>query len=270
MIALDMWGLTSLKQFLAVLGLCVLTTAAWAQQPTPTVPPLVAAEEEDPTKPIFFSLRNEYRNLLADSWANTTIIRVDRLSFRGLKNEGGLGGLLLRLDVPINAVHRDPVTKFGLGDIYGQALYLPYARRSLALAVGSGIVLPTATDDLLGQGKLIIAPTVIPVWYIERRQRFAFVRIQNYFSVAGKSHRSAVNYFVADPTLVHRLSQRWWVTLDNEFRWDWRTSRGSGIAGLQLGRMVQRKFGFWIKPEFPWGPGRTGDVNLKFTVFRVR
>jgi len=252
--------------------LCLLGAATVrAQQPSPTVPPpLVQTEEEDPTKPLFFSLRNEYRNLKGDAWADTTILRLDRLSLRRLRNEGGGSGLLLRMDVPINVVHRGTVTKFGLGDIYAQALYLPYVRRKLALAIGSGVVFPTATNDLLGQGKLIFAPTVIPVWYIARRERFAFIRMQNYFSVAGKSHRAGVNYFIADPTLVHRLSRKWWIAVDNEFKWDWRTSRGSGIAGFQLGRMVRRKFGIWIKPEIPWGPGRTGEFNMKFTVFRVR
>jgi hypothetical protein len=116
----------------------------------------------------------------------------------------------------------------------------------------------------------VFAPTAIPVWYFAKRKRLALIRIQNYTSVTGKSDRSKINYFIADPTIVTALNRRWWVTVNNEFKWDWRLQRGSSISGVQLGRMVRSKFGFWLKPEFPWGGGRQGQLNFKFTVFRIR
>jgi hypothetical protein len=234
-------------------------------QPTPEI-----QVEEDPTKPILFSVRNEYRNLKNGAWANTVLLRVDKLSFRNFKNKGGVKGLILRVDIPFNTVHRQGETKFGLGDLYGQVLYLPLVRRKFAFAVGSGIILPTTTSDSLGQGKLIVAPAAVPVWYFARRKRLVLVRFQNFFSVAGKSSRPGINYFVADPIIVQPLNRKWWITINTEFKWDWRTKRPSAISGFQIGRVVLARFGFWLKPEIPWGQGRPGDFTLKLTLFRLR
>lgn len=249
----------------------VIGTAQNAATPTPqTSPSPEVRAEEDPTKPILLSIRNEYRNLKNGAWANTVLFRIDKLSFRNFKNKGGAKGLIFRVDIPFNTVHAGTQTKSGLGDVYGQVLYLPHVSRRFAFAVGSGIILPTATNELLGQGKLVIAPAAIPVWYFAKRKRLTLVRFQNFVSVAGNGNRPDVNYFIADPTVVHALNRKWWITANTEFKWDWRRNQGSAISGMQVGRMVRGKYGFWLKPEVPWGRGRAGDFTLKFTVFRIR
>ena len=132
------------------------------------------------------------------------------------------------------------------------------------------MVIPTAIDRFLGLGKLMVAPTVVPVMYFKRRERFAYIRIQNYVSVAGSGSRSNFNYLLVDPNFVHRVSKRWWLAEDTEFKWDWHYRLGSAISGLQIGRIVRGRMGFWVKPEIAWGPGRVSDCNLKFTVFRLK
>lgn len=248
-----------------------------AQDPEPTPSPLASPAqakqvqiEDDPTRPIIFSIRNEHRTLRNDAWANTTIIRFDHVTLKKLGNKGGAKGLILRFDIPFNTVHSGTKTKAGLGDLYTQALYLPKVSRKFALAVGTGVFLPTATSDVLGRGKLILSPTVVPVWYFSNRKRFALLRLQNFVSVAGKSDRPDVNYFIAAPAIVHPLGKGWWVVGDTELKWDWKAKVGSGITGLQIGRMVKGRYGIWVKPEVPWGPGRVSEFNFKFTVFRVR
>lgn len=238
-------------------------------EPSPTPAPQ-GVEEEDPTKPILFSVREEYRNSKDGAWSNTAIFRVDRLVLKNFGIKGGGKGLLLRFDVPFNSVHRGASTKNGLGDLYGQALYIPRLGRKRLIAIGTGIVIPTATSDLLGRGKLILAPSIIPVWYFSHRKRLFLVRTQNYVSVAGKSSRQNVNYLLVAPAFIHKVSRKWWLAEDTEFKWDWHNKLASGITGLQIGRMVRGGFGFWFKPEVGWGPGRQSDLNLKFTAFRIR
>ncbi len=259
--------------FFALLILCGLAATVPAQDTESDAAPETTPQiqvEEDPTKPILFSIRNEYRNLRNGAWADTVLLRVDRWSFRNIKNKGGAKGIIFRFDVPFSTVHVANTTKTGLGDLYGQVLYVPHVRKRFAFAVGSGIVLPTATNDLLGQGKLVIAPAAVPVWYFAKRKRIALIRFQNFISVAGKSSRPDINFLVADPTIIHPLNRKWWIGANTEFKWDWRTERASGITGFQVGRMIRGKFGFWIKPEVPWGPGRAGNFTVKFTVFHVR
>ena len=261
--------------FILFVLLCILAAVSLsaAQAPDASPTPQAAPEEgaeEDPTKPIAFSIRNEYRNLKNGAWANTAIFRIDQVAFRTLQTPGGLKGLILRFDVPFNTVHLGTTTKSGLGDIYAQAIYVPRASRGFSFAVGSGVVLPTATNNILGTGKLILGPTAVPIWNFPKSRRRLLIRFQNFFSVAGKSSRPNINYFVAAPALIGRLTGRWWYTADTELRWNWRSHLGSGVSGFLVGRLVSGKFGIAFKPEIPWGPGRAGDFNLKFAVFKIR
>src|SRR4030095_13393232 len=234
----------------AIFVLLVFTNAYYVKgqqrdeaEPAPQTAPQPEVEE-DPTKPVFFSIRNEYRDLRNGGWANTVLFRVDKLSFRNLRNKGGAKGVIFRFDFPLNTVHNGTVTKAGLGDLYTPLLYIPRARGKFSLVIGSGIVFPTATNDLLGRGKLIVAPTAIPIWYLKKRKRLALIRFQNYVAVAGKSSRPDVNYFIADPTIAQPITRKWWVGINTEFKWDWQTSLGSGISGLQVGRIARGKYGF--------------------------
>ncbi len=253
-----------------ILGCCYTSTAQVPGNSPDPRPPSEIQVEEDPTKPVIFSIRNEYRNLKNDAWANTVLLRIDRLTLKGLQNKGGGKGLILRFDLPINTVHRGVSTKTGLGDIYAQALYIPHVRPRFVLPVGTGIVLPTATNRLLGQGKLILAPIAVPTWYFAKRKRFFFVRMQYFVSVAGGRNRPNVNYLVADPTLAFQVSRGAWAIVNTELKWDWRSDKGSGISGVQFGKMISRKMGIWIKPEIPWGAGRQTDFAVKVGLVRFR
>lgn len=236
-----------------------------AVQPTPEI-----LSEVDPTKPILFSVRNEYRDLKNGNWADTVLFRYDRFALRNLKIKGGGKGFVLRVDVPINTVHRGTVTKTGLGDVYTQMMFVPYANLRFAFSAGTGVSLPTATDDTLGSGKVLIAPVAVPIWYLAARKRLITLRIQNFTSIAGKRSRPDVNYFNLDPTVAWAIDRKSWVLLNTEFKRDWRLKRGSATTGVQFGRMISDHVGFWIKPEFPWGAGRTGGFNIKVGMFRFR
>ena len=258
--------------FLVLYILAAVSLSA-AQEPdvTPTPQPSAGeGAEDDPTKPLAFSIRKEYRNLRNDAWANAVVFRVDHVAFKNLHNRGGLRGLILRFDVPLVTVHVGQTTRTGLGDIYAQAIYVPRATRKFAFAVGTGAFIPTATNTLLGTGKLVLAPTAVPIWNFPKSRRKLLIRVQNYFSVAGKSSRPDINYFVAAPAVIGKLAGRWWYTADTELRWNWKTGQSSGISGFLFGRLVKGKFGIAFKPEVPWGPGRVGDFNLKFAVFKIR
>lgn len=252
---------------------CLLFLAADAQEPAATPAPAPTPEtlsEADPTKPMLWVIRNEYRDLKNGAWANTLLFRHDRFSFRNLKVKGGAKGFVLRFDVPLNVVHNGTVTKAGLGDIYAQALFIPRISRKFAFSVGTGITLPTATSDSLGQGKLVVAPVAVPLWYLAKRKRLITLRFQHFVSVAGKSRRADVNYTIVDPFIGWSLNRRSWIFTNTELKRDWKSKRNSATTGVQLGWMLSDQVGFWIKPEVPWGQGRTGGFNLKVGMFRFR
>src|SRR5687767_8769859 len=86
------------------LVLCLLpATPALAQTPQSGSQPQPqqdeAGVEDNPTRVVFLSIRNEYRNLRNGAWNNRAIIRKDALALKG--KPVVTRGLLLRADIPI-------------------------------------------------------------------------------------------------------------------------------------------------------------------------
>ena len=94
-----------------------------------------AGVDDNPTRAVFFSIREEFRNLRNGAWNNRIVLRRDKVVLKG-KKLGGRSGYLLRTDVPITTTHLGSETHTGLGDIYGQALYIPHATRKFAFVIG--------------------------------------------------------------------------------------------------------------------------------------
>ncbi|HYV04870.1 MAG TPA: hypothetical protein VFB82_09800 [Blastocatellia bacterium] len=262
---------TLLATTCASAGLLVcFAVMATAQTPTVTPPPPSEGADSDPTRPIVWSLREEYYNLRGEAWNNALVFRVDRAVFKEKPLVPGNRGILTRLDIPFVAGGRPDGTSAGLGDIYAQALLIPYLAKQFAIVAGSGISLPTATDHRLGTGKLTIAPVAAPVWFIPQRGLF-FVKVQDFISVAGAGDRPDLHYMTITPLLVWRLKGKpYWVQLDAETQTNWNADAHTGYkAGFLVGRITKKR-GIWLKVEVGFGPYRVQTFAIKTSVFRVR
>jgi hypothetical protein len=216
----------------------------------------------DPTKPIIFNVRDEFYKLNGDDWRNVLILRTDIIKLGGLRN------LLLRFDVPFVSSDLGQGTDHGLGDIYGQALLIPYGSEKFFFMVGSGLTAPSATENSLGTGKWQVAPLAIPVWKFKDPKALIFIKTQDYISFAGQSDRADVHYMTVQPFAAVKLSDKWWAGADSEVKVNWeRDNQKSYKSGVILLRMWTKSFGTWVKPEIPWGPNREGDWNLKASFF---
>ncbi len=216
----------------------------------------------DPTKPVIFNVREEFYNLKGDAWRNFFILRTDIVKFGGLRN------FLLRFDVPVTSANLGKGTHTGLGDIYSQALLVPYATENFFVAAGSGITVPSATDGSLGAGKWQVDPLAIPGWWIGERRALFFIKAQDFISFAGQSDRDNIHYLTVNPFLIAKLSWKWWVGADTEVKVNWHMDdRKSFKSGLVILKMWTDTFGTWVKPEIPWGPNREGDYNIKASCF---
>jgi hypothetical protein len=244
-------------------GLLLLyeATSAHAQQPV--------GAEEDPTRAVFLSIKEEYRNLTNGAWNNRIVLRKDVILLQGRRF--ARRGLLARSDLPLATTHAGAETHTGLGDLYGQLLVVPYGGRKFAFAGGTGMILPTATHKTLGAGKWQIAPMVAPVWYLPPSRGFFFTKVQDVISFAGVSDRPDTHYLVVTPTLLYRPARRWWVVSEIESRVNWENNNRMDFrAGFQVGRVVGGKFGLTVKPEIPFGGPRMGDWTLQFSLIRYR
>jgi len=227
-------------------------------------------QDTDPTKPVLFSFREEYYELPNGNWINNFILRKDDLVWKETTFPGQARGVLLRMELPETTAHFGGESEGGLGDGYVQALLLPRLSGPFMLAAGTGLVLPTATERVLGGGKWTIAPILAPVWFIPR-QRYAFVKFQEFESFAGPSSRPDVSFLLVTPTFLTRVLQRYWVLVDSESRTDWtRGSVTSYKSGLLVGTMFTPRVGLSVKAEVPWGNHRLGEWTLKATLFWTR
>jgi hypothetical protein len=248
-----------------LLGALVLFCAPSLAEPQQTQ----EEADADPTRAVFFSVAEEYRNLTHGAWNNRIVLRKDvvLLQGRGFARRG----FLTRGDLPIATTHAGAETHTGLGDLYNQVLFVPYSDRQFAFAAGTGMVFPTATHKTLGTGKWQIAPMVAPVWYLAPTKGFFFVKVQDVISVAGVSDRPDIHYLLVTPTLLYRPVQRLWVVADVESRTNWENNnRADFRAGFQVGRVIGNKLGFAVKPEIPFGGRKVGDWTLRFSVIRYR
>jgi hypothetical protein len=233
--------------------------------PQPQQPEPEAGVDDNPTRAVFFSVREEYRNLVDGAWNNRLVLRKDAVVLRG-KRGGGRNGYLLRTDVPITTTHLGSETHTGLGDIYGQALYIPYLRPKFAFVTGTGLVLPTATHKTLGQGKWQIAPLAVPVWFLSQKKGYFLVKFQEFISVAGVGDRADVHALFINPTLNYVPARRWLMQVEAESRTNWKNDNRTDFrVGFGAGRVMTRRLFVGIKCEVPIGATRSGDWTLKLT-----
>ena len=240
-------------------------TPAQTPQATPQPQEPEAGVEDDPTRAVFFSVREEFRNLRNGAWNNRLVLRKDTVVLKG-KRGGGRTGYLLRTDVPITTTHLGSETHTGLGDIYGQALYIPHLSRKFAFVIGTGIVLPTATHKTLGTGKWQVAPLAVPVWFLARKRGYFQVKFQEFISIAGVGDRPDVHALFINPTLNYIPARRWLVQAEAESRTNWENDNRTDFrVGFGAGRVMTRRLFFGIKGEVPIGATRSGDWTLKVT-----
>jgi hypothetical protein len=253
-----------------ILLLCVIVLAQEDPTPTASPTPAVAGADSNPATVVAWSLREEYYNQPGEAWTNVFLFRSDRVLLRPSPKLIGRYGVITRFDLPFVVTHRADRTRAGLGDIYAQAFVIPYRDRKFMLVGGSGVSIPTATDRQLGTGKLTLAPAVAPVWTIPKRGLF-FVKVQDYFSIAGADDRLDLHFMQITPLLVWRLKNKpYWIQLDGESQTNWKNDGHTGYkAGFLLGR-IRKNRGVWIKVEVGVGQYRVGSLAIKTSIFKVR
>ena len=254
----------------ACLGEAAVAPATiWAQSPAPPID--TAPNQDDPTKAVFFNIRNEFSDLQGEAWTNAVIARSDRALLRTRPRLGGKVGILTRVDVPIVSADPGDRAQVGLGDIYAQASVVPWLTPRFALAMGSGLTFPTATTSSLGAGKWQVAPVVAPIWFLPNRKGFALVRLHGHLSFAGDDDRPPVRTLEIVPGVIWHFARGWWTLVDTNTTIDWEDGRrASRRTGVEIGYVVRRAWGVSIKPEIPWGANRKGDWKLVAILTRYR
>jgi hypothetical protein len=229
---------------------------ASAQTATPT--------DSDPTRPIFFSIRPEFYRIADQSWRSLLIARYDQAVVRRRRWFSGKRGLLLRFEAPLAVASTAPGdTSAGLGDLYGQVLLVPLISGRFGVVAGTGLSIPTATNARLGSGKWTLAPVVAPLWFMPGGG-LAYLKVQEFMSIAGAADRADVNFLLVTPTVIRRVGRSSWILADTETRTDWQRDGTTSVkSGIQFGRILPDGIGLWVKPEIWWSRNQGGEWNLK-------
>lgn len=134
--------------------------------------------------------------------------------------------------------------EYGLGDMNPTFFMAPGKTQKVIWGAGPAFVVPTATNQLLGQGKFSIGPSVVVLaqpghWTVG-------ALANNVWSVAGSGDRPVVNQMLLQYFLNYNLPKGWFISLSPILTANWRAASGD----------------VWTVP-FGGGPGRIMKLGMQ-------
>jgi hypothetical protein len=234
---------------------------------------------EDITQPIDrFDVRMQFKSLPDETESGKTFddlsdetltLRTDLLFFTRPDQ------LALRFDLPLvwsNKPESDNphgFTEFGMGDILMQAIYVRAFDERWAGGIGLRTILPTATGDAFGSGKVQVVPTVAVRANLPEISpgSYAGLIVRQFVSVAGPSSRASINQLQFEPQLNIGLPDQWFLNLSPKTNYNLETDKWF----VPLDLMIGRKFGLhWIASlEYQYGLVRDDDSYNQWLEARV-
>lgn len=134
--------------------------------------------------------------------------------------------MISRTIVPIVS-QPDPILNSntnGIGDITQSLFFSPVNSGALIWGAGPVFTVPSATDPILGTGKMLLGPTAVLLttpghWVIG-------VLVNNQWSVGGDPLRPSVNTFLAQPFLNYNMADGWYLTTSPVITANWLAAPG--------------------------------------------
>jgi hypothetical protein len=120
-----------------------------------------------------------------------------------------------------------------------EALYFSPSRPFNGFTLGAGpiILLPTATDELLGAGKWGAGPSGVVVW--QGSGWTVGILAYHNWSFAGDADRADVDQTFLQPVLAYTTSQAWTFTLQGEDTYDWETGEWLAPVNFLVSKIVK-------------------------------
>jgi hypothetical protein len=128
----------------------------------------------------------------------------------------------------------------GLGDISLSLFFSPAKVNHLIWGAGPIVSFPTATDNILGSGKLSVGPTVVG---LKSQGHWLYgALVYNVFSVGGPRGRSDVKQMLMQPFVNYNLPRKWYLTTSPYVTANWekvRNQRWTVPVGGGAGKIVR-------------------------------
>ncbi|WP_322045290.1 transporter [Paraburkholderia sp. J67] len=140
-----------------------------------------------------------------------------------------------------NSVSPGSGSQTGLGDVVQSFFLSPQkpTANGLIWGVGPALLLPTATDSLLGSEKWGAGPTAVVLW---QSNGWTYGMLANHiWSFAGNSDRSGVSSTFLQPFLNYTTHDAWTFGLNSESTYDWNHHQWSTPINASVTKLL--KFG---------------------------
>jgi hypothetical protein len=218
-----------------------------------------------------------------------TLLTEARLSYRDLDDGGSIAAFtfeasipipfvivpgvsfgniysLLRIELPLASVKPPMMERTtGVGDIHLIDAAIKYWGDRLAVGAGIASLIPSASDEVLGTGKLALGPIAGATVSLGAEEQVSLSIIaENLTSVAGASMRPDLNTLFLRPAAIYFFNATY-VGIEPEFRIDW---EDDGAVALLLtaraGHAVNKRWVFVLEPT--WTAFGDGQNNLGLSV----
>jgi len=178
--------------------------------------------------------------------------------------------LISRTIMPV--IYQDDIfpgagSQFGLGDINLSLFFSPKKPTSRGVTWGLGpvLLLPTATDDLLGADKWGAGPAAVA---LAVRGPWTIGFLANHvWSYAGDSDRQDISSTFVQPFAAYTWPSAWTVSLQSESTYNWKTEKWSVPINAAVSKLVrwgklpvnlQAGTGYWVESS------DTGPEGFRF------
>ncbi len=215
--------------------LLALSCPAWAQLQKFCLPGIAPSHHVT-------SLELSPGTTVIDDKANTSLNNVTAKLYYAFSPNYNVGVELpfARFESPLTSVN-------GLGDlsISAQAVQTDHP---FDFGAKMELLVPTATDDSLGSGKLVASPSVFVV-HPFTANFFVAAGYKHYLPIAGDGGREDVNRGRVRFLFSYMNEAQWWITFDPQYYMDYENSgQAELIWESELGVMVNPGVAMYIKP----------------------
>ena len=130
------------------------------------------------------------------------------------------------------------------------------------LGTGGGLLIPTASPDILGTGKWSFGPVLVALNTKTPGIQWGAL-VQQFFSIAGDSDRASQNFMLFQPIFNKILGKGKFLQFSPIMRFDWERSDYSIPISLVFGKAFARNLTMSIGPEYTISGPNKGDFILR-------
>ncbi len=156
--------------------------------------------------------------------------------------------------------------EYGLGDMNPTFFLSPRKPGKLIWGAGPAFVIPTATNDILGQGKFSLGPSLVVL--TQPKPWTIGALVNNVWSVAGSGNRPDVNQMLLQYFINYNLKKGWYISVSPIITANWKATTGNvwtvpfggGVGrvtklGFQPVNITAQFYGNAVHPAgaSPWG-----------------